>query len=368
MGNGGDGVHIRGEDRPAGVNRIGGATPAEGNTIAGNTGNGITIAGPDARHNEVIGNTIGIGLPGGGRAANTGHGVLVVRGANETRILDNVISGNGGCGVRLESEDGHRPEETELLGNRIGVDDTGMIAIPNGQSGIALLGGRYTRIGSTSPGGNVISGNALHGVLIEGSDALLNTIRGNVIGVAIDGVTPVPNGGDGVRLAGARENTVGGGTPDPGTNLGNVLSGNDGAGVSIVGATAVENAVVGNAIGLAADGETVVSNRDGVRIEDAPANRIGGIGFDRNVITGNERDGVRVEGAAARDCSIRGNVIGLTRSGLVADGRQTGVRVLAGATQSIIGGSLTGKATSSPETRTPFASSTLPPGPVSWAT
>ena len=51
---------------------------------------------------------------------------------------------------------------------------------------------------------NVISGNRAGGVAFGGN---YNKLAGNKIGVAPDGVTPLPNGGPGVSPASARPTT-----------------------------------------------------------------------------------------------------------------------------------------------------------------
>src|SRR5205085_8381077 len=83
--------------------------------------------------------------------------------------------------------------------------------------------------------GNLISGNAGDGILIDGSGSHFNLVQGNFIGVSLDGTAKLANVGDGVVFHGAPLNTVGGST----AGVGNLISGNTGVGVFIDGATAM---------------------------------------------------------------------------------------------------------------------------------
>ncbi|MCU1228340.1 MAG: hypothetical protein JWO97_1224 [Acidobacteria bacterium] len=76
--------------------------------------------------------------------------------------------------------------------NFIGTDATGTVAMPN-QRGIMVLGNRYGYLTR-----NVISGNRLSGVWLLGGYQF--NVDGNRIGVAADGVTPLPNGASGIYI------------------------------------------------------------------------------------------------------------------------------------------------------------------------
>ena len=127
---------------------------------------------------------------------------------------------------------------------------------------------------------NVVSGNG-SGIAIGGGD--YNWIARNKIGVAADGVTPMPNTGNGISVFGLGELRPGKDTKDiiqdlreaVGNFIGgsipayrNIIAGFTGAGVSLSGG-AVETQVVGNYIGLTAAGTVLPggSNGDGVRID-----------------------------------------------------------------------------------------------------
>ncbi len=121
-----------------------------------------------------------------------------------------------------------------------------------------------------------------------------------------DGVLDV-----GVDIQGASTNVVGGTTAAER----NVISGNgvepSGAGVRIVGSTATENAVRGNAIGLSTDGQLELPNRVGVAVAGgASDNVVGGSTFEStNFIAGNTEDGVSIRASGNR---VQSNFIGFT--------------------------------------------------------
>jgi titin len=152
-------------------------------------------------------------------------------------------------------------------------------------------------IGGTAIGaGNLISGNAAAGVIIDGLSGRprRNTVLGNFIGTDAAGTADLGNAGSGVLLtSGASDNTIGGAV----AGARNVISGNDGYGVEITGAVTDGNRVQGNRIGLPATGASPLGNAlDGVRVaDDANRNVIGGTRVGTgNVIAHSGGSGVAV--------------------------------------------------------------------------
>jgi hypothetical protein len=94
-------------------------------------------------------------------------------------------------------------------------------------------------IGGSSPNeGNIISGNENAGVAINSSSA--NDVVGNIIGLGMDGSTPLGNDNDGVRvLNGSADNTIG---PD------NRIAYNAFSGVSVDGVASIGNTITRNLI------------------------------------------------------------------------------------------------------------------------
>ena len=149
---------------------------------------------------------------------------------------------------------------------------------------------------------NLVSGNHNIGMLI-GSDG--NVIEENLIGTDASGNFDLGNGSDGVMLLGS-SNLV----------LANLVSGNDGNGVTIQEA-GENNLVVGNLIGTDLSGAVAVPNFNGVLVS-GPSNVIGvdasGNG-EGNLISGNTASGVNLSGPASTGNSVAGNAIGTDLTG-----------------------------------------------------
>ncbi len=157
------------------------------------------------------------------------------------------------------------------------------------------------------------------------------------------------NGGDGVRIVSSIGNMIGGTTE----SSRNVISGNGGNGIQILGDYVpvlppglpedvlfipLPNVVQGNYIGTTSDGMSALANvGDGIRIVDSSGNLIGGPGdFDRNVISGNDGEGIKVIGEFADENVIQGNYIGLNASGTDAIGNRLSGIFIPGATNTDI--------------------------------
>ena len=122
------------------------------------------------------------------------------------------------------------------------------------------------------------------------------------------------NVGSGVAIVNAAVGNTIGGTI---VGAGNVISGNNGAGVILNGTGTDNNTLEGNIIGLNLAGDTAIANTDsGVVIEGgATNNTIGGsTAAARNVISGNTVDGIRLDGAGTGN-QIAGNYIGSNSAG-----------------------------------------------------
>lgn len=143
-----------------------------------------------------------------------------------------------------------------VVGNRIGTNASGTGSLGNSGNGVFISTASNT-VGGTGAGqGNVISSNGTDGVRIEGSSVTGNVVRGNFIGTNAAGNLDeqrLGNGDFGINIINASNNTIGGTT----AAARNVISGNDGGGVSIGGSG---NQVLGNYIGTNAAGDAALSN------------------------------------------------------------------------------------------------------------
>ncbi|HEY1599440.1 MAG TPA: right-handed parallel beta-helix repeat-containing protein, partial [Pirellulales bacterium] len=293
---------------------------------------GIVFAEPNGAKavggNIVAENYLGTD-PTGKIAEPNEEGIHLIHSPNDS-INNNLISGNLQSGIFVADQ---FSTGTRIEGNKIGTDVTGMLPLGNVLNGVALgappspaAGDGYASgiiVGGTDDTQtNIISGNGQSGIWIEGG--IGNIVLGNFIGVGKDGTTPLANGAiaspalaqfgtDGIFITGATATIVGG--TDDGT--GNIISGNAGSGIQITG-DATGTLVERNFIGLDLSGHTAVPNQDGVYINGASDNTIGGTGTVRNLISGNKRNGVEITGSAAVGNQVLGNYVGTDKSGLAA--------------------------------------------------
>ncbi|MBX9581092.1 MAG: hypothetical protein K2X87_12355, partial [Gemmataceae bacterium] len=324
----------------AAVNTIGGTAPGAGNLIGG-TAAGIGMS--DAAGFVVQGNTIGLNAAGTAGLAGAGAGVELIFDSTGNLIggtapgAGNVISGNGGDGVRLTLGSAGNT----VQGNLIGTDAAGAAAVPNGASGVVISDGATgNTVGGTAPGaGNVLSGNAHRGVWIIGAGTADNLVAGNVIGLNAAGTAAVGNGFSGVRVdGGAADNTIGGAA----AGARNVISGNGKHGVVATGGAA-RTAILGNYIGTDATGTAALGNTNsGVFVGGATDTRVGGTAPGAgNLLSGNGTHGVRLGGAegAASGTRIEGNRIGTNAAGTAAlPNDNSGVVISNGASGTTVGG------------------------------
>jgi hypothetical protein len=242
----------------------------------------------------------GVGLEIGGPTASAG----------------NVISGNDGNGIVL-----YQPcSGASVQSNRIGTNAGGTAAVGNALSGLysdAANGviGSATVVGA----GNVISGNGLAGVRL-GFTANGTLVAGNRIGTRASGTAAIPNASFGIDSGGSG-NTIGGTA-----SFGNLVSGNAGVGINLT-VSATDNLVLGNRVGVNADGTAALANAAGIDVHAASVT-IGG-----NLVSGNLGNGVTVRATAAGTV-LTGNAIGVDLAGTAALGNGGhGVRILAAGTR-----------------------------------
>jgi uncharacterized repeat protein (TIGR01451 family) len=234
-----------------------------------------------------------------------------------------------------------------LSGNYIGLDPSGTLDLGNGYDGVFVgLGAQDNLVGGDEPAErNVLSGNEWDGAGMYAGGTTGNTLAGNYIGLAADGLSAVGNTLSGVHIyGGAQDNTTGGDT----AGERNIISGNLLDGVRIAGTGTTANVVAGNYIGIAADGSTARGNgTDGIYIfEGAGFNFIGGdTPGERNVISGNARYGVFFFGGPdfTDNNTVLGNYIGVAASGLAAVPNGEHGIFLYGADWNLIGGDSEGE-------------------------
>jgi hypothetical protein len=157
-------------------NIIGGAASAEGNIISGNALGGIGLA--TTTLNEVQNNLIGLSPDGTVPRPNAWSGVWVSEGSanligGPSPGLGNTISGNTLDGVLIINSDSN-----SVQSNTIGMDPSRGIALGNGGSGVRLVNDASSNsIGGGLATTNLIAFNGVDGVQVE--SGVSNAIRAN---------------------------------------------------------------------------------------------------------------------------------------------------------------------------------------------
>lgn len=337
LGNASHGIYLASNDlrdptitAPSG-NLLGGSNSGEGNVISGNGEDGIRLEGKEIFGNILQGNRIGSDLNGENALANGGNGISLVTyvkeesgevvGGPQNNLIGgtdqvtlhgsctgacNLISGNSGHGVMVAGFDSIL---NSISGNFIGPNQSGDIALGNGQDGVFIgsapnttLGGIPEDADNPNSNRNIISGNAGYGVHLSGLLSLSNELWGNYIGTSSDGQTSLGNGQGGLYIENSIKNTIG----SPIANMTNLISGNQGPGIVLENAQG--NHLQGNNIGLNVVGEALGNQGHGIHLKGtASSNRIGGaqIGLG-NVLAHNSGHGIFHEGLTNNN--IRQNV------------------------------------------------------------
>lgn len=291
------------------------------------SGNGVTL---NAGSITLAGNYIGLNLSGTA-FGNGGDGVYVAAtssnntiGSNPTAasgVISNVISGNGGNGITLYGSSGNT-----LVDNYIGTDPTGTTAIANGGNGIwVTAGSNGNEIGGTAftdtstgavndptgnkgtvtpvfvvpPLGNLVSGNAANGIVID-AGSQRNVLNGNFVGTTADGNSALGNALNGVLIDGANDNSLIGCefSNNPFVYY-NVISGNGANGLQITDSNNIT--VQANFFGIGADNTTVIGNAlDGILVNGSSTDvQVGGVIPLGNVSAGNGQNGIEVTGTVS---------------------------------------------------------------------
>lgn len=319
LANGADGILISG-----GTNNVIGGAGLEQNLISGNTTNGIELSGGTGA--QIQNNFIGINKAGTGAVPNGQNGILVDGGAGSiggsiAAGLGNVISGNTGNGIELDSG------SVSVTGNLIGTNSAGTGARGN-TIGINITATTsFTIGGGTADLVNTISGNSTGIAISNGTQ----TIDGNYIGLNKSGAGAVANTGSGISITGGSNHVIG-----VAGDIANVISGNGGNGISLTnsGGTIVRN----NYIGLNAAGATAIANvLNGVLVNGATNVTIGGAATgQRNTISGNTLSGIQITSGSV--LPIQGNYIGTDIGGTLARGNKTNGITVSSGTNVLIGG------------------------------
>ena len=332
-------------------NLIGGTVAGAGNVISGNGEVGLAVELSATAYTIQDNLYIGTALYTGTVAIGNARGIQIQSGNNTIGGTvpgsGNLVSGNAQMGIYLVAGVSLNVVE----GNYVGTDIRGLAPLGNA-AGIVIDSGSFSNTigGTTAAARNIISGNG-DGVVLTDSGTTGNTIEGNFIGTDVSGFVSLGNTNSGITFqSGAAANTIGGNTATPGTGAGNVISGNMKLGVFINGAN--DNNVLGNLIGLTADGSAALANGtpaqglagwgEGIEVNVATNNVIGGPATTaRNIVSGNSGQGVYLVHADAT--MMQNNYVGLDITGQAAIANSnSGVAIYRTSHSSIIGNVISG--------------------------
>lgn len=347
MGNTNNGIEITGYDFgtqtsiPSNNTVIGGALVGQRNIISNNGSSGILL-NLGCNDTVIKNNYIGVDVTGAVSFGNANVGIQI-QGYDFTNKIHvpsdrtliggaaagegNIIAASGNQGIQLNLD----VNNTVIKGNKIGVDVTGLVALPNQQQGISITGFDFNAPGTSAPcnatliGGstvlerNIIASNLNVGIQCN-SDVNNSVITGNYIGVGSDGSTPLGNGNVGIFIQGNPQAFCDG-TIIGGSAAGqfNIIAASPGDGILLQ--NNVNNTVIkGNYIGTNPASSTLLGNGsmgihvNGTTTEPSNGTIIGGTASgEGNVIGNNTVDGIWLQ-TNVNNSSIQGNFIGTDRT------------------------------------------------------
>ena len=336
--------------------------------MGGFNGETITISGEGAHHNTIENCHIGIDENGiFGFNINNSIGITLKNGAHDNTIgSSNADKRNILSGFFYQALIINASHNNTIIGNYIGVTKTGIEPLGNGwvdferhdyealkpgqcKSGILIFAASTTNhIGGSNPGErNIICASGRAGIRIEGTGTNNNTVKGNYIGLGVDGETVLANGESGIWLSiGAAYNSIGGEED----GAGNVISGNQSSGIQMRYANEF-NSISGNLVGTNATATELRPNAHngiyffGSASNGYPQNNI--IGPDNIIIAnGNERAeenlnstwaAIRMDSSGTSNNSILGNYLGTNPQGTLASEYNSGVIIASGSHHNTIG-------------------------------
>ena len=304
VGNGQDGVLVDGHSQDT---VLGGIIPL-GNVESGNGENGIELKGAAGGFTSF--NSFAGLFAFGGAAPNGNDGIKVTATGGNQTLEVNAFSGNDNNGVEIGGFASGVTLETSVVGLQI----TGTTALANGGNGLLIDGfahdntiGGYATIGTdgTAPPSSY-SGNDGYGIAILGL-AYANQVFFSNVGTDAEGTAAVPNLQGGILVGGhAIANIIGGIQTDPSKPVSNLISGNDGNGITLQ-AHSRFSLILNNKIGFNEAGQPVLLNSG----EPIAVN-----GSRFNVFFGNQIAQPPASSGADPDGNTIGASSGLTSPGL----------------------------------------------------
>lgn len=276
VGNGYNGILVDGNSQNT---TVGGVIPL-GNVSAANGQNGIYVT--DTASDFITFNTFGGLFAFQGAAPNGENGIHIdSTGGNQT-IQTNVFSGNIRNGIMISGD----ASDIVVDPNMVGLVTDGNGLLPNGMHGLAIYGTAHDiTVGGNQQSvipQNTFSGNLGYGVALFGEVYNIDILN-SFIGTDTLGTYALGNQAGGIFVATAgNNNQIGGVTVDPQNPQPNLISGNNGDGITLLYGTAGTQ-IQGNLIGQDRFGfENIPNEGQAIAINGSYANTIYGNVGDRS--------------------------------------------------------------------------------------
>lgn len=301
----------------------------------------------EGNNNNVRSCFIGVDYDGTTAKAN-GAGITINGDGNTigggTPGYGNVISGNSSVGVEIKSNPtgAITADNNKIFGNRIGVNFNFSVTVPNGTHGVRIDRGSGNLVGADDAGDGMLDGQATAANVIQGNKGYgVDVIGSSAKSTKIQANVIVGNELDGIHATNVIGLLIGGTT----AKAGNVIGVNKGDGVKLDGDGSLAPTDLGatiqqNRIGVDQNDNMLPNIKNGIALFFSANNTIGGTtAVAANILSGNVQSGIAISGAAAKGNVVQGNKIGTKADGVTAQGNKLeGIYISSGANNNTIGG------------------------------
>lgn len=261
-------------------NVLGGQSYGERNIVSGHKVYGVVYYG-NCSFNHLYNNFIGTDVTSKNPLPNA-TGICFDCASNHNDVINCVISGNLSYGLFYVTRG---TEYNRFFGNRVGVDSSGTMAVPNDIGIVVSTGTAYNIIGGDADSlRNIFSGNRLSGMMVTNQLTEFNQIRGNFFGTDITGTQAIPNKYGIIVTTFTKHNTF-----DR-----NLISGNEMSGV-IIYEHADSNLFINNKIGIGINNGALGNGSGGIFLDQGATGNVIGALLNPNIIAYNSDGGILVK-------------------------------------------------------------------------